>query len=84
MGQVLAGKGPRLILDLPLLCYSAEMDPLIMAVMRHMLEDPNTLQAAMEAEIKNTLNSAANRNRQTTLSGSTSYGAGMWGSAKLP
>lgn len=53
------------------------MDPLIVAVMRHMLEDPNTLQGAMEAEIKNTLNSAANRNRQTTLAGSSSYGAGM-------
>ncbi len=53
--QVLAGKGPRLILELPLACFSPDLEPYISAIMRHILEDPATLQAAMEAEIRSTL-----------------------------
>lgn len=53
--QVLAGKGPKLILELPLACFSPDLEPYISAIMRHILEDPATLQAAMEAEIRSTL-----------------------------
>eukprot|EP00884_Botryococcus_braunii_P008520 jgi/Botrbrau1/1766/Bobra.0217s0021.1 len=73
--KVLAGKGPRMILELPPACYGPEMEPLVSSVMRHMLEDPPTLQAAMEAEIRSTLNS--NANRQPTLTGSSWQGSGM-------
>ena len=53
--QVLAGKGPKLVLDLPAACFRPELEPSISAIMRHILEDPATLQAAMEAEIRATL-----------------------------
>jgi len=53
--QVLAGKGPKLVLDLPAACFQPELEPSISAIMRHILEDPATLQAAMEAEIRATL-----------------------------
>lgn len=53
--QVLSGKGPKLVLDLPTACFRAELEPAISALMRHILEDPATLQAAMEAEIRATL-----------------------------
>lgn len=52
---MLAGKGPKLVLDLPAACFRAELEPSISALMRHILEDPATLQAAMEAEIRATL-----------------------------
>ena len=55
MLQVLAGKGPKLVLDLPAACFRPELEPSISAIMRHILEDPATLQAAMEAEIRATL-----------------------------
>ncbi len=55
MSQVLAGRGPKLILDLPLACFTPDLEPYISAIMRHILEDPVTLQAAMEAEIRSTL-----------------------------
>lgn len=53
--QVLSGGGPRLILDLPGACFLPEHEPYVSAIFRHILEDPVTLQAAMEAEIRNTL-----------------------------
>ena len=53
--QVLQGKGLRLVLDLPGACFLPEHEPYIAAIARHILEDPATLQAAMEAEIRNTL-----------------------------
>lgn len=49
------GKGLRLVLDLPVACFLPEHEPYISAIARHILEDPATLQAAMEAEIRNTL-----------------------------
>lgn len=52
---MLAGKGPKLVLDLPPACFQPELEPSISAIMRHILEDPATLQAAMEAEIRATL-----------------------------
>ena len=44
------------MLDLPAACFQPELEPFISAIMRHILEDPATLQAAMEAEIRATLN----------------------------
>ena len=44
------------MLDLPAACFQPELEPSISAIMRHILEDPATLQAAMEAEIRATLN----------------------------
>lgn len=68
--QVLAGKGPKLVLDLPAACFQPELEPSISAIMRHILEDPATLQAAMEAEIRATLSkqkTPANRSGGTSL-----------------
>ena len=53
--QVLALRGPRLILELPGACFLPDHEPYVSAIFRHILEDPVTLQAAMEAEIRNTL-----------------------------
>lgn len=52
---MLAGRGPKLILEVPLACFTPDLEPYISAIMRHILEDPVTLQAAMEAEIRSTL-----------------------------
>lgn len=43
------------MLDLPASCFQPEHEPYISAILRHILEDPATLQSAMEAEIRNTL-----------------------------
>ena len=53
--QVLAARAPKLILELPGACFLPEHEPYVSAIFRHILEDPVTLQAAMEAEIRNTL-----------------------------
>ena len=58
--QVLREKGHRLILDLPVSALGPELEPYMTALMRHILEDPATLQAAMEAEIRSTLASSRN------------------------
>ena len=42
--QVLAGKGPRLVLELPAAAFAPGLAPYIAARMRHILEDPATLQ----------------------------------------
>jgi hypothetical protein len=42
--RVLAAKGPRLVLDLPSTCFLPENEPFMSAIMRHILEDPSTLQ----------------------------------------
>ena len=42
--QVLAGKGPRLVLELPAAAFAPGLEPYIAALMRHILEDPATLQ----------------------------------------
>ena len=60
--QVLAGKGPQLMLELPSAALQPQLEPYMSAVMRHILEDPSTLQSAMEAEIKNTF-AAGHRGR---------------------
>ncbi len=53
--QVLAAGGPRLILGLPAAALRPELEPAVSAIFRHLLEDPATLQAAMEAEIRSAL-----------------------------
>ncbi len=50
------------ILDLPGCAFRPEHAAHICAIMRHLLEDPATLQAAMEAEIRSALNQKTNRN----------------------
>lgn len=69
--QVLREKGHRLALDLPVSALGPELEPYMTALMRHILEDPATLQAAMEAEIRSTL--ASQRN---SPSGLPRYAAG--------
>jgi E3 ubiquitin-protein ligase HUWE1 len=64
----LQGKGPKLILDLPASCFLPEHEPYISAIMRHILEDPATLQVAMEAEIRNTLTKGRTGNRTDPFS----------------
>jgi len=66
--QVLAARGPRLILELPGACFLPEHEPYVSAIFRHILEDPVTLQAAMEAEIRNTLSARGQQadNREGT------------------
>lgn len=65
---MLALKGPRLILELPGACFLPEHEPYVSAIFRHILEDPVTLQAAMEAEIRNTLSARGQQadNREGT------------------
>ncbi|KAK9821448.1 hypothetical protein WJX81_000342 [Elliptochloris bilobata] len=55
--KVLAARGPRLILGLPAAALRPELEPAVSAIFRHLLEDPVTLQAAMEAEIRNVVSS---------------------------
>ena len=57
--QVLAGKGLKLILDLPSACFMSNLEPHMSAIFRHILEDPGTLQTFMEAEISTTMTSRA-------------------------
>ena len=49
------------ILDLPGCAFRPEHAAHICAIMRHLLEDPATLQAAMEAEIRSALNQKISR-----------------------
>lgn len=48
-------KGPRLLLELPSACFTPVLETSMSAVFGHILEDPATLQAAMEAEILSNL-----------------------------
>ena len=57
--QVLAAKGPKMILELPGACFLPEHEPHVSTIFRHILEDPVTLQAAMEAQIRNILSAGA-------------------------
>ncbi|KAK9833876.1 hypothetical protein WJX74_008569 [Apatococcus lobatus] len=65
--KVLREKGHRLALDLPVSALGPELEPYMTALMRHILEDPATLQAAMEAEIRSTL--ASQRNSPSGMPG---------------
>ncbi len=55
--QVALNRGcHRLLLSLPAACYMPSfvlVEPHVCAVLRHMMEDPATLEAWMESEIRN-------------------------------
>lgn len=56
MLQLLAKGGPRMLLSLPSACWYlvfTRHQPSLSEVLRHMLEDPATLESWMESEIKN-------------------------------
>jgi hypothetical protein len=56
--QVAAAGGPRLLLSLPRSCLGVQfwrLEPLLSAILRNLLEDPATLEAWMEAEIRSHL-----------------------------
>ena len=53
--QALTAKVPSLILALPAYCFNAEASAHICAIFRRLIEDPATLQSAMEAEITGAL-----------------------------
>lgn len=59
--QALDARVHHTILDLPGCAFQPEHAAHICAIMRHLLEDPATLQAAMEAEIRSALNQKTNR-----------------------
>lgn len=59
--QALDAKVHLTILDLPGCAFRPEHAAHICAIMRHLLEDPATLQAAMEAEIRSALNQKTSR-----------------------
>ena len=67
-GQALSGKVHHLVLSLPAAALKPEHAAHMCAIMRHLLEDPATLQAAMEAEIRSTLTARGpTRNATGTL-----------------
>ena len=78
--QVLAARGPRLILEMPGACFLPEHEPYVSAIFRHILEDPVTLQAAMEAEIRNTLSRGQNPDATGAIfsHASTGFQKGCW------
>ncbi|XP_057529454.1 E3 ubiquitin-protein ligase UPL1 [Amaranthus tricolor] len=53
--QFLETGGMAALLDLPRSCFFPGYDSLASAIIRHLLEDPQTLQTAMELEIRQTL-----------------------------
>ena len=59
--QALDARVHHIILALPGCAFRPEHAAHICAIMRHLLEDPATLQAAMEAEIRSALNQKTNR-----------------------
>ena len=61
MMQALDAGMHHLILDIPGCAIRPEHAAHICAIMRHLLEDPATLQAAMEAEIRSALTQKASR-----------------------
>ncbi|KAI3425184.1 hypothetical protein D9Q98_008953 [Chlorella vulgaris] len=75
--KVLAARGHVQLLTLPPAAFRPELEPFMAAVFRHILEDPSTLQAAMEAEIRSTLN-------EKGRSGSYAYSRNPAGGLSLP
>ncbi|KAJ8747983.1 hypothetical protein K2173_013121 [Erythroxylum novogranatense] len=57
----LEGEGLSSLLSLPTSCLFPGFDNVAGTIFRHVLEDPQTLQQAMESEIKHSLVAAANR-----------------------
>ncbi|XP_044475509.1 E3 ubiquitin-protein ligase UPL2-like isoform X2 [Mangifera indica] len=64
----LAAGGVSSLLSLPTSSLFPGFDNVAAAIIRHILEDPQTLQQAMESEIKHTLVAAANRHSNGRIS----------------
>lgn len=52
---ILAEQGHQIILHLPAVLSSQSLDSLVSAILRHLVEEPSVLQAAMEASIRSTM-----------------------------
>ncbi|XP_031120155.1 E3 ubiquitin-protein ligase UPL1-like [Ipomoea triloba] len=61
--QFLEDGGIAALFGLPRRCFFPGYDTLVSAIIRHLLEDPQTLQMAMEMEIRQTLNGNRNAGR---------------------
>ncbi|CAN4102607.1 unnamed protein product [Withania somnifera] len=61
--QFLENGGMTSLFDLPRFCYFPGYDTLASAIVRHVLEDPQTLQTAMEMEIRQTLSGSRHAGR---------------------
>lgn len=61
--QFLENGGMTSLFDLPRSCYFPGFDTLASAIVRHLLEDPQTLQTAMEMEIRQTLGGSRHAGR---------------------
>lgn len=59
------------LLNLPTSCLFSGFDSVASIIIRHILEDPHTLQAAMESEIRHSLVAALNRNMNGRVSART-------------
>ncbi|XP_010675966.2 E3 ubiquitin-protein ligase UPL1 isoform X2 [Beta vulgaris subsp. vulgaris] len=64
--QFLESGGMAALFDLPRSCFFAGYDTLASAIIRHLLEDPQTLQTAMELEIRQTLSGGRHAGRIPT------------------
>ncbi|KAK4341923.1 hypothetical protein RND71_037739 [Anisodus tanguticus] len=61
--QFLENGGMTSLFDLPRSCYFPGYDTLASAIVRHLVEDPQTLQTAMEMEIRQTLSGSRHAGR---------------------
>ncbi|KAH0671499.1 hypothetical protein KY290_026845 [Solanum tuberosum] len=61
--QFLENGGMTSLFDLPRSCYFPGYDTMASAIVRHLLEDPQTLQTAMEMEIRQTLGGSRHAGR---------------------
>jgi len=64
--QYLESGGMSALFNLPRKCFFPGYDALASAIIRHLLEDPQTLQTAMELEIRQTLNGSRHAGRIPT------------------
>lgn len=64
--QYLESGGMAALFDLPRSCFFPGYDTLASAIIRHLLEDPQTLQTAMELEIRQTLSGGRHAGRIPT------------------
>lgn len=63
--QVLSAEGPQLLLGLPTCCLlpnPSRAEPHINTILRHILEDPITLESWMESEVRSYMLLRVNRN----------------------
>uniref|UniRef100_A0A7N0U1T4 HECT-type E3 ubiquitin transferase n=2 Tax=Kalanchoe fedtschenkoi TaxID=63787 RepID=A0A7N0U1T4_KALFE len=63
--KFLEGGGMAALFSLPTSCFFPGYDNVASVIIRHLLEDPQTLQTAMESEIRQSLNGVRNTGRVT-------------------